>query len=108
MDGGTGAVPRHQYTGSRTLPMQSSSDHLTTRLREVRLEKFGEEGVANLSQAMKIPVRTWEHFETGVMIPGWILLQFIEITGVDPHWLLTGDGERYRIPPAQSSRRTSR
>ena len=61
-----------------------------------------------MSQAMNIPARTWEHFENGVMIPAWILLQFIELTGVEPHWLLTGEGDRYRIPPVKSSSGASR
>ena len=88
--------------------MQGNSDHLASRVREIRLEKFGGEGGANLSQALNIPARTWEHFENGVMIPAWILLQFIEITGVEPHWLLTGKGERYRVLPVKSVRGASR
>ena len=37
------------------------------------------------------------------MIPGHVILQFIEIAEVDPHWLLTGDGERYRARPGAST-----
>ena len=37
-------------------------------------------------------------FEAGVEVPGWIILRFIELTDVEPHWLLTGEGERYRGP----------
>ena len=88
--------------------MQGNSDYLAARVREVRLDKFGDEGVTNLSRALKIPARTWEHFENGVTIPAGILLQFIEITGVEPHWLLTGNGDRYRVPRAKSVRRASR
>ncbi len=87
--------------------MQGHSDLLASRVREIRVEKFGAEGVAHLSQAMNIASRTWEHFENGVMIPAWILLQFIEITRVEPHWLLTGKGERYRTAPVKSSYRAS-
>lgn len=87
--------------------MQNHSDLLASRVREIRVEKFGENGIAILSQAMKIPARTWEHFENGVVIPAWTLLQFIEITGVEPRWLLTGKDERYRISPVKSSRRAS-
>lgn len=88
--------------------MQGHSDHLASRIRQIRVEKFGAEGVANVSRAMNIAPRTWDHFENGVMIPAWVLLQFIELTGVEPYWLLTGKGERYRIPPVKSSRRASR
>jgi hypothetical protein len=83
--------------------MQRHSDQLASRVREIRMEKFGADGVADLSQAMNIPARTWEHFENGVMIPAWRLLQLIELTGVEPHWLFTGKGDRYRILPMKSA-----
>jgi hypothetical protein len=88
--------------------MQGYSDLLASRVREIRLEKFGAESLANVSQAMNITPRTWDHFENGVMIPACIILQFIELTGVEPHWLLTGEGDRYRILPDKSRRRASR
>ena len=88
--------------------MQGRDDLLAARVREIRVEKFGDEGIAYLSQAMNVPARTWEHFENGVMMPAWILLQFIQITGVEPGWLLTGKGDRYRVPPAKSIRGASR
>jgi hypothetical protein len=65
--------------------MQGSNDLLASRVREIRLDRFGNDGIATLSQAMNIPTRTWEHFENGVTIPAWILRQFIEISGVQPH-----------------------
>jgi hypothetical protein len=88
--------------------MQGSNDLLAARVREIRFEKFGNDGIAILSQAMSISVRTWEHFEHGVTIPGWILLQFIEISGVEPNWLLTGEGERYRVTAIKTIHSASR
>jgi hypothetical protein len=88
--------------------MQGNSDQLASRVREIRLEKFGEDGVAKLSQALNIPARTWENFESGVMIPAWTLLHFMEVTGVDPHWLFSGEGERYRVSAVKTVRRASR
>ena len=79
--------------------MHPNSDDLCVRVREIRVERFGNDGIATLAQALDIPARTWEHFENGVTIPAWIILQFIEITGVEPHWLLTGEGERTVIAP---------
>jgi hypothetical protein len=79
-----------------------NSDHLARRVREIRLEMFGDDGVAILSQAMDIPPQTWEHMEQGITIPASIILHFIEITGVEPHWLLTAEGERYRARPMKS------
>jgi hypothetical protein len=29
-------------------------------------------------------------------MPAEAILTFIKLTGVDPHWLLTGDGEQFR------------
>jgi hypothetical protein len=88
--------------------MRGPSERLASRLQEIRVEQFGEAGVGKLSAAMNLAAQTWEHYETGVVIPGWILLQFIELTDVDPHWLLTGEGKRYRIPSVKSSHRASR
>jgi hypothetical protein len=88
-------------------PMQEHTDLLASRIREIRIEKFGTEGVTALSQGTNTTASTWENFENGVMIPGWILLQFIELTGADPHWLLTGEGGRYRVPTVKSRRGAS-
>jgi hypothetical protein len=84
--------------------MSRTGDTLPERLREIRLDRFGEHGIRTLSEAMEISAQTWENFEVGVQIPGWAILRFIEISGVDPHWLLTGEGERY-IARSEGSRR---
>ncbi len=88
--------------------MHGSSELLASRLRQVRLEKFGNDGTAALAEAMKIPARTWNNFEEGVAMPGLVILQFIDITGVDPHWLLTGEGERYLVSRRKSALGASR
>jgi hypothetical protein len=79
--------------------MNTISDPLASRIGEVRREIFGDDGVAALSRALGIPARTWENYEKGVTIPGWVLLLFVEQTGADPHWLLTGEGQWCRHPP---------
>jgi hypothetical protein len=76
-------------------------------VREIRLERFGADGIAALANSMEIPGRTWEHYEGGVTIPACVLLKFIELTGVTPHWLLKGEGERYLARPRKSDRRAS-
>jgi hypothetical protein len=83
--------------------MRGDTDQVMSRVREIRLDIFGDRGLANLAQAMNIPAKTWENFENGVAMPALILLRFIELTGVEPHWLLTGDGNRYRVPCLNSS-----
>ena len=70
------------------------SDSLAHRLHHVRLEMHGEHGGPLMAQALEIPARTWANYESGVIIPGGVLLRFIEVTGVEPHWLLTGESRR--------------
>jgi hypothetical protein len=73
------------------------SDVLARRLCVVRLDMYGEHGGPLLAEALSIPTRTWVRYESGAPIPGLVLLRFIEVVGVEPHWLLTGEGRRYRI-----------
>ena len=68
---------------------------LGRRVRELRQELFGEWGGPALAEALDLPAETWANFEGGVIMPAPVILGFIELTGADPHWLLTGQGERY-------------
>jgi hypothetical protein len=70
---------------------------LSGRLREVRIELFGgdDTNLASLAAALDLPAATWRNFENGVVMPAEIVLKFIELTRVTPHWLLTGEGKRY-------------
>jgi hypothetical protein len=68
---------------------------LGRRVREVRRELYGESGGPALAEALGVPTATWANYEHGVTIPAPMILGFIELTGADPHWLLTGRGERY-------------
>jgi hypothetical protein len=74
---------------------------LTARVREVRRELYGEGGAPVLAEALGLSVRTWQDFEMGVTIPATVILRFIDLTGVDPSWLLTGQGEARPRPPAR-------
>lgn len=69
---------------------------ISQRLREVRQELFGEHGGPELARRLDLPARTWYNYETGVTVPAEVLLTFIEQTGTNPLWLLTGQGPRYR------------
>ena len=69
---------------------------LSRRLREIRQEIFGEHGGPELARQLSLPARTWYNYETGVTVPAEVLLGFIEQTGVNPTWLLNGEGARYR------------
>ncbi len=69
---------------------------LARRIREVREELYGEHGGPYLATLLRIPFRTWHGYESGGMIPAETILRLIEVTDVNPHWLLTGDGEKYQ------------
>ena len=69
---------------------------LAGRVREVREDLYGEFGAQSLADALGLPLRTWLNYERGVTIPAPVILALIEATGVDPHWLMTGEGDRYR------------
>jgi hypothetical protein len=88
---------------------------ISSRLREVRQELFGEHGGPELARRLNIPARTWYNYETGVTVPAEVLLAFIDQTGTNPVWLLSGEGPVYRrgledmvlseLSPAQLIRR---
>ena len=69
---------------------------ISKRLREVRQEQFGEHGGPELARRLNLPARTWYNYETGVTVPAEVLLSFIDQTGANPVWLLSGEGPRFR------------
>jgi Peptidase S24-like len=69
---------------------------LSRRLREIRQELFGEHGGPELARRLSLPARTWYNYETGVTVPAEVLLGFIDQTGANPLWLLSGEGPKYR------------
>jgi hypothetical protein len=76
---------------------QTPRGELGARLRLIREEIYGPEGAADLAAALGIPALAWTKYEAmGELAPAQVLLKFIELTGVDPLWLLSGEGPRYR------------
>jgi hypothetical protein len=73
---------------------------LARRIREVRSDLYGEHGGPILARELQLPFRTWFDYENGQTIPAQLILRFIELTGASPHWLLTGQGEKYENPSA--------
>jgi hypothetical protein len=71
---------------------------LADRLRLIRVELFGVRGGAPLAEAVGVPLRSWYNYERGVTVPAEVLLRFLDVTAADPHWLLTGEGPKYRAP----------
>lgn len=60
------------------------------------MELFGEHGGPELARNLDLPARTWYNYETGVTVPAEVLLSFIDQTGTNPVWLLTGEGPKYK------------
>jgi hypothetical protein len=51
-------------------------------------------GIEAPARKLELPPQTWRNYEQGVDMPANVMLEFLEITGAYPHWLLTGEGER--------------
>jgi hypothetical protein len=68
---------------------------LARRVREVRLERYGERGGPEMARALHVPLRTLLNYEAGVTIPALVILHFIRLTGVSPEWLLGGQCMMY-------------
>lgn len=81
---------------------------LAYRVREIRQDLYGEDGLETLARALGVPAETWRNYERGVTMPADMVLEFIVVTGADPRWLLTGEGERLseesRLFPSDSAR----
>jgi hypothetical protein len=74
----------------------SAKRGLGERLRQVRIELYGEHGAPELARLLGLPHRTWFNHENGVTIPGEVLLDLLVLTRVEPQWLLRGVGARFR------------
>jgi len=75
--------------------MTQQHDGLCRRLRQVRMELYGENGGPMLAEALHLPFRTWVNYESGITVPALVMLRFIVLTGASPHWLLTGEPPQY-------------
>ncbi len=89
----------------KNLPeMVRAKCHLSERLREVRTQLFGERGGSEMARRLGLPIRTWYNYEGGVTVPAEVLLRFVELTAVEPLWLLHGKGSKFRtFHPTNSS-----
>ena len=67
------------------------------RVREARENKEFDQ--ATLAQKVGIVTRTLQRWEKGEQVPDGIsITKIAKVTGVHPHWLLTGAGEMYPVP----------
>ena len=75
---------------------QAIKSDLAVRFREIRVALYGENGGPLLAEALrKCSFRTLHNYESGCTIPAESILHFIQLTHVDPHWLLTGEGSQF-------------
>lgn len=70
---------------------------LAERLGALRSELFGDRGGPEMARRLNIPVRTWYNYEGGVTVPAEVMLKIIELTAVEPIWLLHGKGPKFRL-----------
>jgi hypothetical protein len=68
---------------------------IACRVREIREFLYGDNGVESLARALNVPSATWLNYERGITMPAEVLINFMELTQVAPHWLSTGAGERF-------------
>jgi len=81
----------------KTLPdLVKTKYSLAERLSKLRAELFGDRGGPELARRLGIPVRTWYNYEAGVTVPAEVVLKIIELTSVEPMWLLHGKGPKFR------------
>lgn len=81
----------------KTLPESVRTKYaLAERLASLRLELFGERGGPEMARRLGLPIRTWYNYESGVTVPAEVVLKLIEMTSVEPSWLLHGEGPKYR------------
>ncbi len=80
----------------------SNKAAIAGRLRLIRMDLFGENRGTELADQLRIPFRTWFNYETGVTIPGEVLLELLEITGIEPLWLLRGTGPKFRVATTET------
>src|SRR5436305_3158827 len=90
----------------KTLPDSVQAKYaLAERLRMLRAELYGDRGGPELARRLGLPIRTWYNYEAGVTVPAEVVLRFMELTAVEPMWLLHGQGPRYRAAaPSRSDR----
>jgi hypothetical protein len=80
----------------KTLPtVLRTKQLLAERITALRIEMFGSRGGPELARRLGIPTRTWYNYEGGITVPGEILLKIVEVTSVEPMWLLHGRGPKF-------------
>src|SRR5260370_1379719 len=86
-----------QMARRKTLPESVRAKYaLAERLSSLRAELYGDRGGPELARQLNLPVRTWYNYESGVTVPAEVILKIVELTSVEPIWLLHGKGPKFR------------
>ena len=66
---------------------------IAARVRQIRRDFYGEDGVEKLAGALGVPAETWRNYERGVTMPAELLLAFMALTAPIPtgYSLVTGN-----------------
>jgi hypothetical protein len=76
---------------------------IAKRMSSLRAEMFGERGRATMARRLGLPLRTWYNYEKGTAIPAEVVLSVIELTSVEPAWLLRERGPKYNSQRSEES-----
>jgi hypothetical protein len=87
-------------------PLKTVRDRfaLAKRITALRSEMFGGRGGAEMARLLGLPLRTWYNNEKGTAIPAEVILTIIELTAVEPDWLMYGRGPKYRAMRPEEGR----
>lgn len=81
----------------KTLPATVRLKHsLSERIAALRVELCGDRGGVEFARRLGPQRHTWHKYEQGITVPGEVILRVIELTSVEPMWLLHGPGPKYR------------
>ena len=69
---------------------------LADRVRAVREDLYGPDGVERFAQALGLTRESWANYERGMRIPDVVILRLIHLSGATRRWLMTGEGPRYQ------------
>jgi len=85
-------------------PSSASRKWIAERVRQIRIERYGENGGPVLAKAMGIPFQAWASYEAGTTMPSEVLLRFIQVTNSNPNWFLTNMDDQYCLSDRDSVR----
>ena len=92
------ASPAEHPRKDHTMGESATPRALAARLGQLRRALFGEHGAPELSRRLGIRTPTWLGYEAGGTVPAHVLVLLVEISAVDPIWLVSGRGPMFRPP----------